>query len=58
MAEKTIEQSGRGNTRNERIQWEMREEEWRGRIAYNEVCLTISYGNTLLTKIFFFKESQ
>ena len=52
MAGKTKE-----NTRNERIQWEMREEEWRGRIAYNEVCITISYGNLLLNKLSF-KENQ
>lgn len=54
MAGKTTEQSGRGN---ERIQWEMREE-WRGRIAYNEVCITISYGHLLLNKLVFKKENQ
>lgn len=53
MAGKTTEQSERGNTGNERIQWGMREEEWRGRIAYNEVCITISYGHLLLNKLVF-----
>lgn len=57
MAGKTKEQSRRGNTRNERIQWEMREEEWRGRIAYNEEAIIISYGHLLLNKLSF-KENQ